>query len=108
MHYGRGQGKELEINIRVYCTQYRLIIAVTDNGKGMSEETLKALNEKLNTDQVETVKGSRGTGIGLLNINERIKVLFGSEYGITVYSMENIGTKVEVSLPLSYEAKATA
>ena len=76
----------------------------------MTEEKLKELNEKLRRMEVETddtekdveKKPARG-GIAVVNVNRRIKLLFGEEYGIHVYSKEGIGTDVVVELPLVRE-----
>ncbi|MFT4004582.1 MAG: hypothetical protein QM683_02610 [Lacrimispora sp.] len=42
----------------------------------------------------------RKGGIAIQNVNNRIKLLFGEEYGIYVYSQEKAGTDVEITLPL--------
>ena len=73
----------------------------------MTDEKLKELNEKLRRLDVETdvpekeeeKKPARG-GIAVVNVNRRIRLLFGEEYGIHVYSKEGIGTDVIVELPL--------
>ncbi len=66
-----------------------------------------SINEKLRRLDVETdvpekeeeKKPARG-GIAVVNVNRRIRLLFGEEYGIHVYSKEGIGTDVIVELPL--------
>lgn len=68
-----------------------LIISVKDDGPGIDRQFL---NQLKNGDYVP-----KGTGIGLKNINERIKILFGEDYGIEVESDENKGTTVQVILP---------
>ena len=68
----------------------------------MNEETLKLLNDKLRRltlDDVEADNEKKG-GIALLNVNNRIKLLFGEEFGITFYSKEDVGTDVLIVLPL--------
>lgn len=67
-------------------------ISVRDNGVGIDEEELKRLRRAINDKKVE-----RKDKIGLCNINQRIKILFGVEYGIEIFS-EN-GTEVVVTLP---------
>ncbi|NMA84263.1 MAG: sensor histidine kinase, partial [Epulopiscium sp.] len=39
-------------------------------------------------------------GIALINVNRRIQLIFGEEYGLNVYSRRNVGTDVEITLPL--------
>ncbi len=72
-----------------------LTIRITDTGIGMSEQTVKELNEKLqNPDNSEFV-----TGIGLVNVHERLERRFGKEYGIVVESKENLCTKITMTMP---------
>lgn len=98
-------GTELKLStgnlrIQIECTQKRLLIRVSDDGVGMNEEVLLRLNEKLRSArtkeyQTQNAKG----GIALVNVNNRIHLLFGEEYGMHVYSVEGVGTDVEISLP---------
>ena len=93
--------------IRISASEERLYIRISDDGRGMTDEKLKELNEKLRRLDVETdvpekeeeKKPARG-GIAVVNVNRRIRHLFGEEYGIHVYSKEGIGTDVIVELPL--------
>lgn len=96
--------------IRICISNERLRIRISDDGMGMAEEKLKLLNEKLRRltlDDVQEENGKKG-GIALVNVNNRIKLLFGEEYGITFYSREGAGTDVMITLPLVREsAKAS-
>ena len=88
--------------IRIGASDERLRIRVSDDGMGMDEETLKRLNEKLRCltlDHVSEDTGKRG-GIALVNVNNRIKLLFGEEFGITFYSRKGAGTDALLVLPL--------
>lgn len=99
-------GTELKIGtgnltIQFEQTDKRLIIRISDDGAGMDEQTLAKLNRQLGrggralTDQEE----KRG-GIALVNVNNRIHLLFGEEYGMHIYSIKGKGTDVEVTLPV--------
>lgn len=90
------------ILIKLETTSKRLIITVSDNGLGMEEERLAELNEKLKIQSFEYVKpdSEKKGGIAIVNVNNRIKLLFGEEYGINIYSTVNVGTDVEITLPL--------
>lgn len=90
------------LNIKISVTDARLIIKISDDGLGMEEDKVKELNEKLKALSLDDVdpKTDRKGGIAILNVNNRIKLLFGEEYGIYVYSQRRAGTDVEVSLPL--------
>lgn len=89
------------IKIALEHTQNRLIINVKDDGFGIEEVILRQLNEKLSVFSLENEgleKGKKG-GIAIINVNNRIKLLFGEEYGVYIYSTPNIGTDVEITLP---------
>lgn len=84
------------------CTEDRLIIRISDDGVGMDEGTLARLNRRLgrSIDSIGSEEEKQG-GIALANVNNRIHLLFGDEYGMHVYSVEGSGTDVEITLPLS-------
>ena len=87
---------ESKIGIHIVVTEERLILTVSDNGVGIEKETLEKLNHNLHAQTpTETANG----GIALANVNNRIKLLFGEEYGLTLYSTVDIGTDVEITLP---------
>lgn len=93
--------------IRFSSTQERLIIRISDDGVGMDEETLAKLNRKLgkNTEPLYAKEEQKG-GIALANVNNRIHLIFGDEYGLHVYSMPQQGTDVEISIPMHFDDKA--
>lgn len=76
-------------------------LVVQDDGKGMDEHTLKMLQHKLQqqTEQDEIPFSSKGHGIGLTNVNKRIKLKYGNAYGLTVESRIDKGTVVRIMLP---------
>ncbi len=90
------------LTIKIFLSDQRLYIRISDDGLGMSEERLKRLNDKLqglSLDE-EAKESNKKGGIAIINVNNRIKLLFGEEYGICVYSREGSGTDVEITLPL--------
>ncbi len=98
------------LKIQVQCTEKRLLIRVSDDGVGMSEEKLWELNRKLRKDGAKEVyqpQESKG-GIALVNVNNRIHLLFGEEYGMHVYSIQGVGTDVEISIPAIVSDKEVA
>jgi two-component system sensor histidine kinase YesM len=69
-------------------------ITVTDNGVGFTQ---KRINEVLQ----EPLKKNDGfCGIGISNVNDRIKMVYGDQYGVKIQSFENIYTTIEISLPI--------
>lgn len=80
-----------EIRIAASAKQELLEITMEDNGPGMSETFLQQLKEG-------KVK-PRGSGIGLYNIDARIKLLFGEDYGMAIDSRQGVGTRVTLTLP---------
>ncbi|MBD2867015.1 sensor histidine kinase [Paenibacillus arenilitoris] len=77
-----------------------LILTVTDNGVGMSEEARQQVVEQMNQPH------AKYSGIGIRNVNDRIKLEYGPEYGISLDSVPDSGVKVSVSLPLRRRGKA--
>lgn len=99
-----GHGK---VVISMTSDSKRLIIEIADDGVGMSEDSLNALNSSLKhlrVDKVEEEKIKVG-GIALKNVNERILLLFGEPYGLRVSSVKNYGTQVLIQLPLQFQIR---
>lgn len=69
-------------------------LTVQDNGVGMSKEELKKVQETIEKPCQETEKG-----FGLANVNERIHMYYGPEYGMKIYSVQEEGTTVEITIP---------
>jgi two-component system, sensor histidine kinase YesM len=91
-----------EVVIHITATEKRLIIVVSDNGVGIDNETLERINEHLNNEKILILDNEQKNhlGIAMANINQRLKLLWGNEYGITISSTLNMGTDVELTLPL--------
>jgi len=96
------KGEKGTIKIKVNTTDKRLLVTISDDGVGMNSETLDNLNHKLQDWDVDRIDdmGSISTGLALINVNKRIKLIFGNDYGIYVYSTLNIGTDVEIVMPV--------
>ena len=73
-------------------------ILVTDDGVGMSPELVEELNREMDVVSEDTVSGSH---YGIQNSNQRLKIIFGKEYGMSVKSAEDRGTTVTVTIPAS-------
>lgn len=89
------------IRIVLKCTERRLIIEINDDGVGMPPEVLERLNHQLNQPVFESIQLSKDKGgIAIANVNNRIHLIFGEEYGMTVYSTPDVGTDTVIALPL--------
>lgn len=89
------------IKVKIETTANKLLITVSDNGVGMHEEVVEEINsymEKVAVGNVGENRHKRG-GIAMKNVNSRIKLLFGENYGVHVYSTLNIGTDIKIMLP---------
>jgi len=78
-----------------------LVISVKDNGAGMSAVTLQQLQARLDNCELEKNTDYQTSGIGLVNIQKRIRFQFGNPYGITLSSGVGSGTTVTLSIPRS-------
>ncbi len=82
------------IEIRGRTIDNDIIIDINDDGIGMNALQIKEINDMLQENYVESDKH-----IGLRNVNRRIKLIFGEDYGVKISSVENAGTKVRIIIP---------
>ncbi len=88
-----------EIYISAKLAQNNLIFEIDDNGKGIDALKLNELNENLsNIEKFEMKEGL--SGVAVLNIQRRIRLAFGDEYGLKLFCPDGKGTQVVVSLPI--------
>lgn len=69
-------------------------LTVSDNGLGMTAEELKQLQNSMRSDMIK-----ESSHIGVTNVNQRIRLYFGEQYGVFIDSREGIGTQVSVRFP---------
>ena len=92
-HGMEGMYEDGEIDINVYEKDNLIHIDVADNGLGMTEEKIEyIMNNKV-------VSSKRGSGIGVHNVNERIKLIYGNQYGISITSELDEGTIATITIP---------
>jgi two-component system sensor histidine kinase YesM len=93
------------ITLRIVPTKSRLLISIADNGFGMDDDFLRSLNESFlePVQDISTIDLSKTSGIALKNVNTRLKLIFGNSFGLTAYSTKNLGTEIQISLPLIKE-----
>ena len=86
--------KDKKLLIRSEHIDENLVITVSDNGAGMDAESMNRLLEQNDMKRVES-----GVSIGILNVNARLKNLFGDEYGLHIESTMGEGTTVTITVP---------
>ncbi len=77
-----------------------MILEVKDNGRGMDQDQLNEMIQGLETPPEKRPRLSR-QGMGVRNVHERIRLYFGSEYGLTCISSPSEGTRIRVKMPAS-------
>lgn len=92
MAYADGDG---EITVRAFREGGDVRIDVADNGPGMPEEVV----ERLLDPAADCRGGGNGSGIGLRNVHQRIRLTFGAPYGLSIHSEPDAGTFVRILLP---------
>ncbi|MDA3845585.1 MAG: cache domain-containing protein [Vallitaleaceae bacterium] len=91
------------ISITSIKSENHILIIIKDNGIGMTPETLTTLQDKLkNGAEInnELNTSEKSSGIALLNVHRRIQIKYGERYGIKVNSTLDVGTTVELYLPM--------
>ena len=95
------------ISIEIKASSRHIRIVISDDGKGIEEPVLKKLNRELQDQDLsgELENGAQASpsdshnGIALGNVNQRIKLYFGAEYGLSVTSVPGMGTDVVLYIP---------
>lgn len=82
--------EEGEIRIRIMEEDTDIVFMVEDNGVGMTEEECREILYRESGDRV---------GIGIKNVNDRIKIYFGERYGLSIESELDVGTRVTIRMP---------
>ena len=84
------------IDLKASRDKENIRIEITDNGVGMKEQTVRMLNEELADTDTQTLVSNVDRGIGLRNVNARIKNFYGKEYGIQIESREGSYTVIHI------------
>lgn len=87
---------DLRIAIRGRRAEDHILFTIEDNGKGMSADQLRQIQDKLRHIGEHQSEGS----IGLINVHERIKYMFGDRYGLELTSLPGEGTTVVIRIPI--------
>lgn len=89
------------IRIRTKCVRNKLIVTVRDTGLGMQAEQLS----NLFAERHKAPNKHRFTGIGMMNVHERIVLYFGQAYGLSIFSVPEVGTLIRIVLPATQYAE---
>lgn len=87
------------VNIAVCKKGNDLHIKVTNNGNIISPDELNDLNTVIYEEYDVRQDSAKGFGIGLKNVQQRVRLLYGDEYGISISSNEETGTEVDIRIP---------
>jgi len=90
----KGAGR---ITVRIIGTEKKIYITVEDDGIGMTRARTDELNERLRMGG--SAQSSQRHGIALQNVNERLRLQFGDEYGLRLNSTLGSGTCTEIVIP---------
>lgn len=91
------------VSIEGFESDGMIVFKISDNGIGIPSNILMQMQKNIESATGELPSNSeietRGSGIGLANISNRIKLFYGKEYGIVVNSAVNMGTYITIKLP---------
>lgn len=78
------------IRIGIHMDGEDIVFSVEDNGVGMTQEECARILQEGPSDR---------TGIGIKNVNDRVRIYFGAQYGVRIYSEPDVGTRVTIRMP---------
>lgn len=84
------------ITIKGYRNEDVVFFEVTDNGKGISKETISEIMEENPAD-----KRDGFSGIGIKNVDERLKIVFGNPFGLEIFSEPDVYTTIKITFPIT-------
>ena len=96
VHGLEGVTQNGHVEISFILEEPNLYVTIHDNGEGMDEETLQKLKDRIYQKNLNTA-----SSIGLRNINMRLTLMYGEDYGLEVDSKNSAGTTITLTLPLS-------
>ncbi len=96
-----------EICIRVFERNHAVVAEISDNGEGIDADVLKELTDKNELEVTGEPKGHL-TGIGLMNVQKRLRMFYDKDDTVKVNSTLGYGTTIQLSLPKTNEAERWA
>ncbi|PPA70631.1 sensor histidine kinase [Jeotgalibacillus proteolyticus] len=98
-HGLKSKPSEGQLDIRIGRIDQSVTVEIKDNGLGITKDRLETL-------LTDTVESENGTGIGLYNVNARLKKMIDENAGIAIDSKEGGGTVISITIPVSAEMKS--
>jgi len=92
--HGMKDSAQLIINVRGEIVENKIEISIEDNGKGIQKNDMEKLLGTLNDEYAMPER------IGLYNVNRAIKLMYGEDYGLDIYSKYDSGTKIILKIPI--------
>lgn len=105
VHGLKPRGGSGHIMLDAVVENQTLVISLMDNGAGMNEETLERLRKLLVSDEIGIKNEHNWQSIGLKNVHDRIRYLYGEDYGLEITSTVSVGTMVRMVMPWDGEEK---
>lgn len=90
--------KKCILTIKSLLLKDKVLIEISDDGIGMDEDKCSYINNELQTEYIK-----EENHIGIKNVNQRIKLSFGENYGIEIKSKINIGTSIIIAVPSDFK-----
>ncbi len=84
------------ISVDISKSGYDMVVYITDNGHGIEEDKLVEIRKRMNNNTEKL------DHIGLINVNRRMKILYGEKYGIEIDSKRHFGTSIKFTVPLDF------
>ncbi|MCZ1269280.1 sensor histidine kinase, partial [Paenibacillus tundrae] len=98
VHHAAPSGESVCIQITVSVENERLLIKIRDDGEGLDPEMLVRLQAALRGDSDSPIVTSKN-GLGLENVNKRLQLHYGEDYGLWIDSVQGAYTYVTIHLP---------
>ncbi|MBC7959691.1 MAG: sensor histidine kinase, partial [Vallitaleaceae bacterium] len=102
LHGVENKQEKCLISVDISRQDEAIFISVKDNGRGMSSEELLALRDSLKDEILHAeISDNNRRSIGIKNVNSRIKLYFGEQYGLFIESEFGVGTCVIIKIPVT-------
>ncbi len=98
------------IKLKVFKKEDNVLLQIANTGKGMTKEDVERVRDILDGKGVSTISGKgKHVSLGIFNVNERIKLIYGEEYGLTILPAEGNDVQETIStITIPYEKKIDA